>query len=292
MAPIVTTLTPAQQAQIEQDLRGQDFTITTPPHTRFQARRKGLSCTLYLSGKLVIQGEKAAEFIEFYLEPELLKELRFSAPPEVDTTPRMGSDEAGKGDLFGPLVVTALYADEAGIDQLLTMGVMDSKRLADEKALKMAAEIEKKFAHSTVSIGPKKYNELYEKFQNLNHLLAWGHATAIHELHEKTGCNKVLIDQFANERLMENALHRRGLNLDISQAPKMEADVVVAAASIVARARFLKGLKRLVDEFQHGLPKGASNATVEAARSFANQFGPAALVNVSKLHFKSLEGIR
>ena len=97
--------------KIKQDLIQQGFEIQKPPYTLFSAKKKGISCTLYESGKLTVQGKERGPFIEFYLEPEILKEFRFSHPEaHVDQTPHIGMDEAGKGDFFGPLCISALYS--------------------------------------------------------------------------------------------------------------------------------------------------------------------------------------
>ncbi|NGX39965.1 MAG: Ribonuclease HIII [Chlamydiae bacterium] len=270
------------------DLIDQGFTITVPPYTLFSGKKKGISCTLYASGKLVVQGKEKNDFITFYLEPEILKELSFSYPETlIDTTPRIGIDEAGKGDFYGPLCIAGVYAGEGGVDQLLKLGVRDSKRMKDQKILSLAAQIRTKFPHSIVKLFPKKYNELYEKFRNLNHLLAWGHATAIGELVEGTGCRNVIIDQFASEHVVENALKRKELDVSLTQRHYGEEDPVVAAASILARAAFVEGIDTLSKMIEQELPKGASAKVTETGRILVAKHGPDVLEKVAKLHFKT-----
>jgi len=138
-----------------------------------------------------------------------------------------------------------------------------------------------------VRINPPKYNELYEKFNNLNTLLAWGHATAIENLVTQTGCQKVVIDQFAATHVVETALKRKRLEVDLSQRHRAEADLVVAAASILARHAFLEGLARLGEDLEIKLPKGASAQTVAIARQLFKKYGPAVFGKVAKLHFKT-----
>lgn len=274
--------------KLEEDLRGQGFELSKPPYTVFSAKKKGLSCTLYESGKLTVQGKEMDSFIEFYLEPEILGEFRFSHPvAHLDLTPHIGMDEAGKGDFFGPLCVAACYADGEGIQKLQEMGVKDSKRLSDDTVLKLASKIRSATAYTVIRLFPAKYNELHAKFKNLNRLLAWAHTSALGDLVSKTGCTKALLDKFAEEYVMENALRQKKLQVELEQKVRAESDIVVAAASILARAAFLDGMKKLSDEFSLELPKGASSAVVAAGKKLVAKFGAEALSKAAKTHFKT-----
>lgn len=278
--------------KIEKDLINQGFSITKPPYTIFCAIKKGISVSLYQSGSLTVQGKEKDDFIEFYLEPEILKTFVYTHQEvHLDLTPRIGVDEAGKGDFFGPLCTCALYADKQDIKKLLEMGVKDSKRLTDKKALKLGQEIVDHFPCSIIKLFPMKYNELYGKFRNLNFLLAWTHATAIKEIVEKTSCEKIIVDQFAGEHVMEEMLQRKNMSLKIEQKTKAEEDIVVAAASIVARMSFLQGLKKLEEDFSYPLPKGASSYVVETGEKIAQEKGVEFLDKVSKRHFKTRDQI-
>lgn len=278
--------------QLKTDLIGQGFEISIPPYTLFSGKKKGVSCTLYTSGKLMVQGKEKEEFITFYLEPEILKHLAFSHPEtRVDLTSRIGIDEAGKGDFFGPLCIAGVYADEALLKKLLQIGVRDSKTMNDRAVLALASEIRSLVPHSVVRINPEKYNDLYGKFKNLNYLLAWGHATAIEELVIKTQCKQVIIDQFASEHVVENALKKKQLELSLTQRHRGEEDPVVAAASILARAAFLLGLEQLEKMAGSPLPKGASAQVIEAGKKLIAKQGPDILKKVAKLHFKTKDQI-
>lgn len=292
MNSFVTKIDLALAQKLQNDLLDQGFELSTPPYTVFAAKKKGVSCTLYESGKLMVQGKEKKDFIAFYLEPEILKELSFSHPETlVEMTPRIGIDEAGKGDFFGPLCIAGVYADEEGIKKLLDMGVRDSKRLQDKKIIALASEIKTHFSYSVIQINPAKYNELYGKFKNLNSLLAWGHATAIGELIEKTGCRKANIDQFASEHVVENALKRKNLEVDLSQRHYGEEDPVIAAASILARTAFVNGIEKLGEMVGMTLPKGASTLVVKAGKEVLSKHGKEMLLKVGKAHFKTLDMI-
>ncbi len=291
--PFVAQLTLEQNQLLLNHLKQQDFEINKLPFTLFQAKKKGITCTLYESGKLVVQGKEAPAFIEFFLEPEILKNFEAGYKHMlVDGTPRIGIDESGKGDFFGPLCVAGVFAEGDIFKELITIGVKDSKLLTDAQIMKMAPKIRQLCAHQIVRISPLKYNELYSKFGNLNSLLAWGHATAIENLVKQTGCKKVIIDQFAAERVVLQALKKKGLELDLTQRHKGEEDLVVASASILAREAFVEGLKKLSVHYDIHLPKGASALVIQAGKEFISKHGEHTLSFVAKLHFKTLDSIK
>jgi ribonuclease HIII len=278
--------------KLKKDLIEQGFEMAQPAHTVFSALKKGVSCTLYTSGKLTVQGKGMSDFITFYLEPEILHSTAFSYPDSgVDMAARIGIDESGKGDFFGPLCIAGVQADETKIKELLSLGVRDSKQISDGGIRSLSAKIKALCPYTVVFISPKKYNELYASFHNLNKLLGWGHATAIAELALKTGCSNVIIDQFASEDVVLNALKQKKLNVALTQRHRAEADPVVAAASILARSAFLEGLERLSKQYELEIPKGASSAVIRVGKQLVKKFGPQILEQVAKLHFKTKEEI-
>ncbi len=289
----VTTIDLKLMQKLRQDLLEQGFDLTTPPYTHFQGKKPGVSCTLYQSGKLTVQGKEKDSFLEFYLEPiilgrfDILHPSTSPMPKQQVLEAHMGMDESGKGDFFGPLCIAGVFADRKQILELQKLGVQDSKTLTDKTITLLAKEIRSGFAHHIVRINPKKYNQLYEQFGNLNKLLAWGHATAIQELALHTGCAHVIVDQFAADHRVLTALKRKGIDLNVSQRHHAEEDLVVAAASILARDTFLSGLMSLQEKYGMEFPKGASKKTIAAGQAFVNKFGKQELDNVAKLHFKT-----
>lgn len=285
----VTQLSPEKATHLFKDLQNQGFEITTPPYTRFSARKKGVSCTLYESGKLVVQGKECAHFIEFYLEPEILQTFEFCHPlADKDLTPRIGIDESGKGDFFGPLCIAGVYVPEEGFAQLQELGVKDSKALSDTTIEKIAKKIKERFAYHIIKINPLKYNQIYKEFKNLNRLLGWGHATTIEQLVARTGCQQVIIDQFADESIVETAVKRKKLTLSLTQRHRGEEDLSVAAASILARQTFLEGLLQLGQEIGLPLPKGSSEKAQTTGKEILKRWGEETLRKVCKEHFKTL----
>ena len=204
---------------------------------------------------------------------------------------RIGIDESGKGDYFGPLVIAAVFVDATTQRELSLMQVRDSKKISDGRILEMAPDIKTICPHSVITIGPQKYNELYAKIKNLNRLLAWGHAKALENLLERVSCERAISDQFGNERLILNALQEKGRKIVLEQRTKAESDLAVAAASILARAEFLIRLKRLSAEVGTTLPKGASPTVELAARMVIKKHGRERLGDVAKLHFKTTQAV-
>jgi len=200
---------------------------------------------------------------------------------------RIGTDESGKGDYFGPLVIAGFYCppDQEGV--LRELGVRDSKLISDNRCRDIAETLMHGYPHSIVAIGPERYNELYEKFRNLNKLLAWGHARVIENILEKMDCRLAVTDQFGDERFVKNALLARGKTITLIQKVRGESDPAVAAASILARAEFLKKLHFLSKDWQMEFPKGASSAVDAAAVEFVRRHGRENLPKVAKVHFKT-----
>lgn len=214
---------------------------------------------------------------------------------------RIGSDESGKGDYFGPLVAAAVYVNDRTEDALTRAGVRDSKQLSDAGAGEIATDIRRILgtdAIATVLIAPQRYNELYSQVTdskgkpNLNELLAWAHSRAIRDLFGVHPCGLVVTDRFGGEHLMRRRLAGLSSDLEYLQFPRAESDTAVAAASIIARDRFLAGLNRLSTEIGFSLPKGAGPPVLLAGGELVKRFGPAILDRVAKLHFKTTMRLR
>lgn len=275
----------AKEARLREvlDAYGYPLREPPPPHARLEAAGEGMRLTLYSSGKLLLQGKRAREVLA-----ELEAFGLVGAGAEPPPPPLIGTDETGKGDYFGPLVVAAAYVDEKSWAALRALGVRDSKSLSDKQVQAIRAEVERLAPHEIVVISPARYNELYPKFANVNRLLAWAHARAIENLLERVPCARVLTDQFAADpRVVESALLERGRKVKLEQRPRAEEETAVAAASVLARAEFLKKLAELSDRSGIVLPKGASDLVVAAARQFVERHGREKLGEVAKLHFQT-----
>ncbi|UCC40067.1 MAG: ribonuclease HIII [Candidatus Aminicenantes bacterium] len=198
----------------------------------------------------------------------------------------IGTDESGKGDYFGPLVVAGVFVLDEQQKVLSELGVKDSKRFSDNRVREFADLIKKGYKHSLVAIGPEKYNELYPKLRNLNRILAWAHSRAIENILEEVHCTLAVTDQFGDKAYVLNALMKKGSNIELIQRPKAEEDLAVAAASILARAEFLKRLYFLSQDVGIDLPKGSPPFVVEAGIKLVQAHGVQIIDRVAKKHFK------
>ncbi len=198
----------------------------------------------------------------------------------------IGTDESGKGDYFGPLVIGAVYVPNGQETVLRELGVKDSKRTTDNRNRELAEVIKRGYKHSVVAIGPERYNELYGRLQNLNRILAWAHARAIENILAEVPCRLAITDQFGDKSLVLEALMQKGRTIELLQKHRAEEDLAVAAASILARAEFLKRLHFLSKEMGVELPKGASSMVEEAAVRLIKLHGAAILDKAAKTHFK------
>lgn len=216
---------------------------------------------------------------------------------ESNFFPLIGTDESGKGDYFGPLVVAGIFVDFQTKPLLERIGIKDSKKISDKNILLLANKIKvickDKFA--VIEISPEVYNNLYDKFKeegkNLNTLLAWGHAKAIEEVLTKVDCENALSDKFADEKFILSKLQEKGKKINLRQEHKAESNIAVAAASVLARARFLEKLTKLSIEHEVNLPKGVSKDVVEQAKKIFINEGKEVLCKIAKMHFKTTESV-
>lgn len=295
------TLTPPQQAQLEQLLAAGNYRPVAVPHTRIAVDAPGCRVNLYNSGKCLVQGKQAEEFVLFMLEPMVLRTAGVGYEDTLNpegVTPHMGVDESGKGDVFGPLVIAAAYVNPALAEALRGLKVRDSKQISsDAQALALGAAIRRELGpnrFTLVRIGPETYNRLYAKIRNVNRLLAWAHARAIENLLERQpDCPRAVSDQFGAKHEVERALMKQGRKITLEQRHRAESDIAVAAASVLAREGFLRALLQLRDRHQ-GLvfPKGASPAVRQAAVALIRQTGdPAVLLQTAKCHFRTIDAV-
>jgi len=266
---------------------GWRFDARPPEHAAWAARLPTVRAVMYASGKLVLQGKDAALAAE---------EILGTAPrPAIlgraVKVPTAGSDEAGKGDFLGPLVVAAALVRPGQEALLAEYGVRDSKSMGDREAAAVADLVRTTLPHAVVSVGPPRYDALRSEMGgNLNRLLAWAHGKALEELlarPDASGAAAVVVDRFATGTTLRRALGPRAAALPLEERPRAEDHPAVAAASVLARDAFLAGLRRLGDEIGVPLAKGAGPPADAAARRVLAKGGPALLARVAKMHFKN-----
>ena len=292
-------LTDEQAGALDAALRARDWKPREVPYARFAFESPKANIVFYESGKLVVQGKGTQEFIEFVLEPEVLKQAKLGYETILNPDllqPRIGVDESGKGDFFGPLCIAGAYINESIVNAWRDSGIRDSKNISSDKKIAELAEKIRKTPGcvvDVVTIGNEAYNRLYTRMRSVNTILAWGHARVIENLlgrkHEMNPPPvKAMSDQFAaSKSVIEKALMKAGREINLVQQHRAEEDLAVAAASILARDAFVAGLSRLEKQFEMELPKGASTAVDEAAKKFVTERGPENLGAIAKMHFRT-----
>jgi len=285
---LVVTLKPPEQAALEKRLAAGDFDFRPIAHARFSARGEGVVATLYASGKLVVQGNATDVFAARYLERAGARSQPARSARARLHTVVIGSDESGKGDYFGPLVVAAVRLEANESDELEGGPVRDSKRIDDASCKRLGAALRGRFPYAVRKHDPPRYNAKHAEIGNLNPILAQMHAEVIRELFVP-GAHAV-VDQFERSGLVLKALE--GLAVSFEERPRAEEIPAVAAASVIAREQFLVAIDELSETWAVDLCKGAGAPTDHAARRFVALHGFDSLGAVSKLHFKNTTKIR
>ena len=296
------------------------------PYSLYSIEGDHFNATLYEKEKhgrrkLCVQGSKAEDFVSFQLEPQGVVPVALGyekvLQPELFSA-HAGSDESGKGDFFGPLVVCCAYTDEKLSEEMRKLGVRDCKQMTDKAVLTAGAALRRLLGptgYAVVKLGPAAYNRLYAKIRNINRMLAWAHGTAIEELLEKRpGCSRVVVDQFApTELTIRRALKERGKRATVEQRHKAESDVAVAAASVIARELFIRDILKMGEEADFNsvsgvlssdhqtngpsdqvfrVPMGSSDPRVrELAEAMVRKNGPVWLMNHCKAHFQTTDKV-
>lgn len=270
------------------------FEWRQPPHSDFGVKGEGVVVTLYRSGKLVVQGADPEAFLVRYgvqgvpaTKKETKQKAEASDAIAQTLVTTVGSDETGKGDYFGPLVVAAVRVDPEQAEGLSAEGVTDSKKISDKSALRLAALIRNALPCAVVRLDPADYNARYPNYRGLNPLLADLHAEAIKQL--AAPGMRVVVDKFAADSVVRKALG--DLDIDLIQAPRAERNAAVAAASIVARAEFLVALDELGESVDAKLHKGAGAPVDKVGAALVQAQGQDVLERVAKLHFKNTDKI-
>lgn len=268
-------------------------------YASYAYRGEDVNIVVYKSGKLVVQGKQTEAFILNVLEPNITKKLQFGLEkiehPEW-FRPHAGLDESGKGDVFGPLVTACVIADEEAVDFWLKNDLKESKSICGDDRLFETEKLVRQPKGVVIEIAfaeMEKYNALYRQFGNLNELLAWFHAQALQNALKRRQVKEGLLDQFCKAKLVQKYLKKDGFseNFTLQQRVRAENDPVVAAASVIARATYVRQLKKLSEEAGFTLPKGAGGNVKTALRSLIEQQGRDGLPKFCKMHFKTVSEV-
>ena len=284
----------AQMGKLRAVLEGRGWKPFEVPYARYAFRGPDCNVTAYESGKLVVAGKGTEELVSMTIEPEITQAPKLGYDevhhPEW-FEPHAGLDESGKGDFFGPVIAATVIADREAVEEWIKAGVKDSKRLAESQIVAFDKMIRgtRGVVATTCFCGMPKYNELMARPRaSLNRLLAWLHATAVAQALGKRGVPWGLLDQFSEQPLTQRELAKKGVKgFELRMRTKAEEDPVVAAASVVARAEFVRQMHALSRRFGDKLQKGAGPLVKEQAAEIIRKFGARALGEFAKLHFRT-----
>jgi ribonuclease HIII len=284
----------AQMEKLRSILSGRGWESFDVAYARYAFKGRDCNVTAYESGKLVVAGKGTEEFVTMTLEPDITMapKLGYDEVHHPDWFElHAGLDESGKGDLFGPVVAATVIADRTAIEGWIKAGVKDSKKIAESQifALDKLIRGTHGVAVSTCLCGMPKYNLIMSRpYANLNKLLAWQHATALAQALTVKKAPRGLLDQFTKQPLVQRELKKMGVtDFDLQMRTKAEEDPVVAAASVVARAEYVRQIQTLSKAFGGPLQKGAGPLVKVQAREIIDRFGARALGNFAKLHFRT-----
>jgi ribonuclease HIII len=298
-------LSPREEAALKiinrykQNLTKEKFDISEPSKSEYSYQvtisGNGEKITLLVffgrkGNKVVLQGNK--ELSLYKKINDLIfggKFIEEDKPGEEPAYPYIGTDESGKGDYFGPLVVSGVYLNPESGKFLKSIGLKDSKELSDYQVLQIVSEIKKipEVISETVLISPEKYNELYEKMGNLNRLMGWAHARVIENLLNKCDALEVISDKFGNEKIILDALLQKGRTINLKQVTKAERFMAVAAASVLARGRVINWFHHQSRKLKVEIPKGSSLEVERTAKLLLEKHGEESLKKLVKFHFKT-----
>ena len=283
-----------------------------PQYTIFQYKDIDCVTTLYESGKVMFQGIGADIEASYWIEQERIINKRIIDPnsdnkkkngkkdkPEKKdfyiTVSSVGSDEVGTGDYFGPLVVTASYVPTDKFSLLEELGVKDSKKLTDDKIIKIAPTLLKEITHTTFILDNKSYNDYHSDDVNMNKIKAILHNKSLLSVIKKDNVEykKIIIDQFEPEKAYYNHLKAMPEKvMNISFITKAEDKCLsVACSSVISRYIFLKEIKKMSEKYKINIPLGAGEEVNRIAANLVKKYGRDILKEIVKLNFKNTETV-
>ena len=296
LASYTAKLDDAQMEKLRAICISRNFVPFEVGYTRFAYKSDParINVAAYTSGKVVIAGKGTEEFVTMTLEPEITGAAKLGYDEVLHPDwyeSHAGLDESGKGDFFGPVIAATVIADRPAIESWIKSGVKDSKKIAEAQIIKLDKIIRETsgVVVRTCFCGMTKYNELMARpGANLNRLLAWQHATALEQALAAKRVPWGLLDQFTEQPLAQRELAKKGVtNFELRMRTKAEEDPVVAAASVVARAEFVRQMHQLSKRFGAKLQKGAGPLVKQQALEIIAKFGARALGEYAKLHFRT-----
>ena len=269
------------------------------PYVLLQADDNDTVITMYTSGKVMFQGVSAD--VDAMMWQEMMgvskeeKKKKEEQDQKYHNCNSVGSDEVGTGDYFGPIVVTASYVTRGDVKFLEELGVCDSKKINDEKILKIAPQIAKRVKYRSLILSNLEYNTKYTKDINMNKIKSIMHNKVLYQLvhEEQPEYDYIIVDEFAREARYYGYL--TGINdvqRDITFMTKAEdKNLAVACSSIISRYIFLKEFDKLSDSLGIPLVKGAGSEVDKIGEEVVEKYGEEKLKEIAKLNFANTKRI-
>lgn len=270
----------------------------TGEYVIFYAKKEGTDLTIYESKKgytLFLNGPKALNIAKEY-DPNaaLIKPREKEKEHYLSFLDQIGSDEVGVGDLCLPLIVCAAYVKREDIDDVLALGVHDSKKLNDDDILEIGMFLAHKVDFSKLTLPVDTYNDLINNGENLNSIKAKMHNRALYNLVNKhKNVKEIYVDQFVEEKTYYKYLKEEKdvVNNIVFKTKGESSYICVAVASILARYSFLREKQKLEEKYGMEFPFGAGKKADEFILNFIDRYGKEELKKVGKIHFANLKGI-
>lgn len=284
-------------------LTKQGYSVTSPDKKLYNyeiivnSKKEQIKFQIYFGNKGIKKVLQGNHELRIYKELDVIlfgkKLFEDDSNDEISFREYIGTDESGKGDYFGPLVVAAVFINDKTKNELEKIGVKDSKLISDNIIKILESKIKKIIGDKfeIIQINPEKYNHLYESFRNLNKIMAWAHSKAIENTLLNVKCSNVISDKFGNEKLIKDELKKKNIEVNLYQTTKGERFTAVATASILARAKVVDWFNIKSREVGFDIPKGGGQAVTIAAKRVGDKFGDKYLMKMIKFHFKNSQSI-
>lgn len=275
----ITKVITKKQINKFKDVYGEYLCETKNPYIEYYFKLENCTVSIYTSNKIVFQGQDADIYSSFLDDDNR------------DFIIHSGSDEVGTGDFFGPIVVVASIVDQKSFEILKKYQIDDSKKLNDDKILKIVPEFIDEMLFTTLILDNKKYNEII-KTNNMNQIKAKLHNQAFLNLLKKYNRlpEKNYIDQFCDKKLYFNNYLKDTSDVFKNLIFETKAEskyLAVALASVIARYVFLKEMEKMSLKYSFPFPKGAGSKVDEMALEFKKVHSLDQMHLVCKTNFKN-----
>lgn len=270
----------SRENEIKSILEKEGYQFVDHNHAFWRAKKGKVNMIFYTSGTFQIQGEPDEKIKEIILNPSHMDEL-LTHPLEY---PIIGLDESGKGDYFGPLVLAGVLVDKEQERILRNAGVDDSKRLSKYRIFQLAEKIKSIVEYQVIMIEPQIYNQLYNKYENLNRLMINQYINLL-KCFDASKYQMVILDKFS-QSLEQNELIKREFDVPIIIEEKAEKYISVAAASILARNAFNNWMDDVSEKYSTLIMKGSGPEARNLFAKFRLELNPEEFASIAKTHFK------